>query len=244
MSDELSAFIEPTVEVEQTETQDAHENADTELEAQKESATAEPELVNGEPTSPDKKESGHVPIAALLDEREKRQAAIKELEELRSQLGKQEQKQAPDVFEDPEGFTKHFESQFNEREWNLRCELTAETMRDRYEDYDDMEKKFLELGEQNPELAVKLRQSPNPAKFAYETAKRAIRLDQLENVDEWEAKKTAELEAKIRAEFEAKQSADTSKSESLSPSLTNTRATGGNTQVISIPDPLESTFNR
>ena len=85
-------------------------------------------------------------------------------------------------------------------------------------------------------------------KFVYDTVKKAEKLAKLENVDEFEAKTRAEIEAKVRAEleakFEAKAKAESEKAASLSPSLANQRAAGGNTGVVSIADPLETTFNR
>lgn len=117
-----------------------------------------------------------------------------------------------------------------------------------HDDYDDMESKFLDLAKDTPDLIQKMNASKLPAKFVYDTAKKAEKLADLENVDEWEAKKEAEIEARIRAEIEAKAKAkaeaDAEKTDAIQPSLAATRAEGGNKEVITVDDPLETTFNR
>lgn len=249
---ELAEFVEeeiPTGEAEAPE-KPAETPAEPEPEAEQEpEAKQEPEA---EPeTSPpegDKPVSGQVPIAALLDEREKRQKLQKQLEEYQS---KQQQPAAnvPDVLDDQEGFVQHMQSQISESVGRARIELSQDFMRMMHEDYEAMEAKFVEMATENPELANRMRLSPMPAKFAYETAKKAEKLAAMENVDEWESKKTAELKAQIRAELEAeltgKADATAKAANALKPSLTKQRAEGGNNVAIQdIPDPLESTFNR
>ena len=254
---ELKDFVEEAVEPEVEEAVEVEAEAETPEEEQPEPEQAEPEAEaegeaepEGLPTEPDK-ESGTVPIAALLDEREKRQAAIKHAKELEarlSELQKGEARPVPDVFENPDAFVSHFQQQMQNEAWNTRVTMSQDMMRILHDDYDEAEAKFLAMGETMPELAAQLRQAPNPAKFVYESVKKAEKLEQMQNVDEWEAKKTAEIEAKVRQELEAqysKKAADkAAKAGSLTPSLTNTRADGGNRPVVGVSDPLESTFNR
>ena len=255
---ELSDFIETPVDTQEPEVETpapeiqakttANETQEGDGEGTPAQADPPPKAVDdapeGAPTAPDNKEPGHIPIAALLDERGKRQAVERELEQLRSQMRQTEKIPTPDVFEDPDGYTKHMQYEAEIREWNLRCDLTSDMMRSIHDDYDDMESRFIEMGKENSELFVRMRQSSNPAKFAYDTAKKAIRFEAMENVDEWEAKKTAEIEAKVKAEFEQKAKDRASKADSIPPSLAAATAVGGNTAVISVPDPLKTTFNR
>ena len=193
------------------------------------------------------KESGHVPLAALLDEREKRQKLQAELEQYRSQQKPQET-QPPDLFDDPAAYAAHVEQLISNKGFENAVVVSQAMMRMQHEDYDAMEAKFADMVKENPSLAVQLRNAELPAVFAYETAKKAEKLALLENVDEWEVKKTAELEAKIRAELTAELEAKASaaaKGDNLSPSLTKQRADGANSGVIlDVPDPLQSTFNR
>ena len=246
MSDELAQFLnepegstdEPVTEPAVTETPAEPEPAAKELE--QDGSTSEPVKTE--------KESGHVPLAALMDEREKRQKLQAENEQLRAQIKPQEAAQPPDLFDDPAAYAAHVEQLISNKGFENAVVVSQAMMRMQHDDYDAMEAKFAEMVKENPSLAVQLRSAELPAVFAYETAKKAEKLALLENVDEWEAKKTAELEAKIRAELTAELEAKASaaaKGDNLSPSLTKQRADGANSGVIlDVPDPLQSTFNR
>ena len=204
----------------------------------------------GSPSEPEAKETGTVPIAALLDEREKRQAFEKQVSELTSKLSTTEAKPLPDVLDDQEGFVKQLESKVKSETQAVRIEVSQDMMRTMHSDYDEMEAKFVAMAKDNPNLISKMYATPLPAKFAYETAKKADKLADFENVEEWEAKKTAELKVSIKAEMEAEAKAkvekDADTSGALSPSLAAQRAAGGNSQAApaDVPDPLETTFNR
>lgn len=63
------------------------------------------------PATPAKPEAGFVPLAAVLDEREKRQKLQRELEELRST--QRQPQTVPSITEDPEGF-QNYVSQMTE----------------------------------------------------------------------------------------------------------------------------------
>ena len=246
MSDELAQFLN---EPEGSTDEPVTEPAATETPAEPEPAAKEPEQ-DGSTSEPVKteKESGHVPLAALLDEREKRQKLQAELEQYRNQQKPQEAAQPPDLFDDPAAYAAHVEQLISNKGFENAVIVSQAMMRMQHEDYDAMEAKFADMVKENPSLAVQLRNAELPAVFAYETAKKAEKLALLENVDEWEAKKTAELEAKIRAELTAELEAKASaaaKGDNLSPSLTKQRADGANSGVIlDVPDPLQSTFNR
>lgn len=204
----------------------------------------------GSTSEPENKEAGTVPIAALLDEREKRQAFEKQVEELTGKLNTTEAKPLPDVLDDQEGFVKELESKVKTETQAVRIEVSQDVMRMMHDDYDEMEKKFVELAKGNPDLINKMSSETLPAKFVYDTAKKAEKLAEMDNVEEWEAKKTAELKAAIKAELEAEAKAKADKeaenSEALSPSLAAQRAAGsnGSQKPADVPDPLETTFNR
>ena len=250
MSDELTDFLEvDEATVEQAEPEQ-EPIVEPEPEPEKVEAQAEPEDSPTEPEEHEEHESGRVPIAALLDEREKRQAAVRELEEIKKRMEQDAPKvETPDVLDDQEGFVAHLQSQIKAETANARIEVSQDVMRMLHEDYDDMESKFIALAEESPDLARKMSESVNPARFAYETAKKAMKFAEMENVDEWEAKKTAEIEAKLReqltAEITAAATAKADTGKSLTPSLTAQRAQGGNTvPPQEVPDPLSTTFNR
>jgi len=204
----------------------------------------------GSPSEPENKDTGTVPIAALLDEREKRQAFEKQVGELTDKLSTTEAKPLPDVLDDQEGFVKQLESKVKSETQAVRIEVSQDMMRTMHSDYDEMEAKFVAMAKDNPDLISKMYATPLPAKFAYETAKKADKLADFENVEEWEAKKTAELKASIKAEMEAEAKAkaekDADTSGALSPSIAAQRAAGsnGSQKPADVPDPLETTFNR
>lgn len=76
-------------------------------------ATPTPEPVKAEPW--------HVPISALLDERDKRQQLKRELDELRAQ---QQPSKIPSVTEDPEAFARYQQQLVHETATNTRFETS------------------------------------------------------------------------------------------------------------------------
>lgn len=248
---ELAEFLEEMPSTGDTPTEPVLEEVATPAEpeptpeGEEPQAAAEPTVDEGSPPEPEKpEESGTVPIAALLDEREKRQEAVRKLEAFEAKQQEPE-KPVPDVLDDQEGFVAHFDSQLRAQ----RIETSQEVMRMMHDDYDEAEAKFVDMVKDSPELAQKMGSATLPAKFAYDTVKQAEKLASMENVDEWEATKTAEIEAKVRAEITAeitgKAEEKAALSASLTPSLTSVTAKGGNTPPpVTIEDPLETTFNR
>lgn len=202
--------------------------------------TPEAEESEAGPTAAETPESEkrEIPIAALLDEREKRQAAQKRAEELEQQLAelaKKPDEKAPSVFEDEEGAFRHLEAKLEDARLQDRIDMSREFMSMFKDDYDAREQQFLELAKGDAELVRKLRSHPNPAKFAYETAEKHERLSKMENLDEWEAKERArlreEVKAELKAELESEHDKDVEKRESLTPSLAKGHSAGGNTPV-------------
>lgn len=85
----------------------------------------QPEPLAEEPA----KEPNHVPLVALLDEREKRQAAQRERDELKRQLEASQkpipQQRIPDPYEDPNGYQQYVQGQIEERAFNVRAEMSG-----------------------------------------------------------------------------------------------------------------------
>lgn len=211
------------------EVQDQVEQQEVEAEQPEETpeATAEVEEAAPAAAKEQKSDEENWTKAAVLDERRKRQDLERKYEELLSKQQKQEPQKAPDVFEDQEGFTNHIGQTLQNEVFKARVEISQELMREKHADYDEKEAMFADMAKESPELWQKLRASAMPAKFVYETVVKAERLKAMENIDEWESKKTAELEAKIRQQLEA-EFAEKSKSKaavsSLKPSLANARS--------------------
>ena len=72
-----------------------------------------------------------VPLAALKEEREKRQALERRLNEFESRMGQAPQpapqpvRKAPDPYEDPDGYNAYVQSTVAQTEWNMRAEMSG-----------------------------------------------------------------------------------------------------------------------
>lgn len=155
------------------------ESEDT-IEAQEETpaedveATEEPEAQSEEPAK--------VPVAALADERGKRQAQERENDELRARLKaltEPEQPEEPakeiDFLDDPDGWRNQFLNQVNQNMEAVRQEarqnflsMVGEAARAQHDDYDDAISHFAQAVQQNPALAAEANAQPNPAEYAYQ----------------------------------------------------------------------------
>lgn len=179
-------------------------------------------------------EDKSVPLAALLDERDKRQKIAKELEERDAkiaELSKQPETERPDVFEDQDGAFQHIEQMLNTARAEDRFALSRDFMSMLKDDYEDKEQAFMDIAKDTPSLREELWKSPNPARFAYETAVKHERLKELDNVDEVKDKMRAELREEVKAELQAEldqeQESTAKKRDAITPSLAKGRSTSG-----------------
>ena len=151
-----------------------------------------------EPAS-DPGENKTVPLAALEDERRKRQ-------ELESRMAafeeKQRQAERPDPEIDPEGAAA-FDTQESYR-WFVGA--LQEQMRMQFHDYDEVEQVFNEEAAKNLGLAQQLYQSANPAVFAY---KEGLRLKQVRDMGENPQEFLAQMREQITAEVKESLRAET-----------------------------------
>ena len=195
---------------------------------------AEPEQKDDETTASKKAE---VPLAALLDEREKRQEAQRSYAALQEQMSSK--KEPTDPFED-------FEGAFNEMADGLMqavnsrfIDLTTDLERSLHNDYEEMESLFLKEAATDPSLIHKMQNSSNPAKFAYNHAKSKSELEEAGDLDALKAKIRAELETEILGEA----SKDRDTRDSVPNSLSDARASGKSTgRAQAGPTPLDALF--
>lgn len=120
---ELSIFKdEEAVAAPEPEAQADDPVVDTPAEPQLEEPQAEAvetgEVEAAPPVAELEKESPHVPLTAILDEREKRQAAERQAQELEARLMQMQQQsappqQAPDMLDDPDGYNQFVQTQVN-----------------------------------------------------------------------------------------------------------------------------------
>ncbi len=193
----------------------------------------EPEKVEknepDEPTSPEveEPESKSVPIQALMAEREKRQAL-----ELQIANSNKDRKPAPDIFEDQEAYTKHFQQQIDNDRFNDRANQ-SEFYAQREYGADNLALKletFKELKTSNPALEAQVLNAVSPYHEIVDIVNKHEKMEKMQNIDEWEAKTKAEIEAKVRAEIKAeiegKANADKSLRDSIPTSLVDEPSKG------------------
>ena len=238
--DDLLAGTEPE-EVgatgEQEEAEPEAEQAEPETDkADPESEEAEPDKAEkAEDSTPesDDKEPENWTKAAVLDERRKRQELERKLAEF--EKSNEDKPDRPDLFADPDGALEHVRAELREELQstisNTRLEISQELMRDRHDDYDELETEFVDMAKDNPVLLKELNASPNPARYAYETARKAREAAELKDVDKMRAKMEseirAEIEAKLKAEMEESSQKASKKREAVAPSLAASQSKGG-----------------
>jgi hypothetical protein len=156
------------------------------------------EPVEDEPSSAD--ESLTVPVAALKDERKKRQEIERQLAELQAQAvpqqpqpvsqpqqpQQQQPPQMPDPLEDPEGWKQwHDETQarlVHQQQvsaYQTRALTSRMVAMQQHDDYEVAEEAFTAAARTSPELLRQIAVHPNPAQYAYEVGKRAMMLQEI-----------------------------------------------------------------
>lgn len=115
---------------------------------------------------------GYVPRAAIQDERRKRQELEAKLKQYEQHLQKREQAPPPDWYAEPERAAQVMQQQVQYQITQTKVALSQDWARTQYQDYDEMEQVFTEAAQQQPHLWQQLYSHPNPAKFAYQQAKK------------------------------------------------------------------------
>lgn len=180
----------------------------TDTEATGETVAATPATTEAAPPAA-KSEPEHVPLAAVMAEREKRQAKERELEEARRELEALRTQapttaQLPEFFADPEGYVQTVVSQAEFRARDRTYAMLEEEQREANPDFDEHFEAALAEAKHNPMVAKEILSARNPAKAAYQLGKRMAAHAALTTDP---AKYEAEMRAKFRAEWEAEQSA-------------------------------------
>lgn len=148
-----------------------------------------------------------VPRKALEDERRKRQDYERRMADMERQLQAlnqpQQQRQQvapPDPVTDPEGAFAHYQRQQEFQLQNYRYTMSRDVMQAVKPDYEEVEAVFVAAAENDVGLQMKLAQSANPAKFAYEQGLRLRALAEIgDDPETYKARVRAELEAEFAA---------------------------------------------
>lgn len=137
--------------------------------------------------------------AALIGERRRRQEAEDRLRVLEQQLQQPQapqpapvvQQGPPDQFEDPEGYTNWLVAQASQAAraeayhafQYQRIQMSAEEAKAKLPDYAEKISVFEQMAQVNPQLMQELNRAPNPAEYAYNTAKTQLEISQYGGID-------------------------------------------------------------
>lgn len=206
MDDDKLSFLDETeeaapaeeVQAEVTETEEAEPKKAEPVEVEAEAETGDETEVP--PTPAAKEEKQAVPVMALLDEREKRQAAERKAEETARKLAElearmrqsQQPKEQPDYYGNPEAaITQQLTTvKLQQSKFLAEREFGADLVAEAYAYFD-----------QNPQESQQLLNHPSPFHAAVEVYKQKQLLQEIGSDPEaWKAKQLEELKAQILAE--------------------------------------------
>ena len=140
---------------------------------------------------------GFVPRAAVQDERRKRQEAEARLKQYEQQLvQRHDQTPPPDWYAEPDRAAQVMQQQVQYQITQTKVAMSQDWAREHYPDYDALEMVFTEAADKQPHLWQQLYQHPNPAKFAYQQAKKINALNEIgEDPDAYKQRIIAEYQA-------------------------------------------------
>lgn len=174
-------------------------------------------------------EPQHVPITAMLDERDKRKALEQELAQLRAMQQQQQPQAVPDVFEDPDGFAAYQDQKINELlyQQNLRWSERTATIEHGTETVSQAKEWAVARCDQDPYFNAKVAASPDPIGFAVSEWKREQIASQVtpEDLTQFQAWKAAQ--AQIRATAQPSAATPTSPRTPPPRSLASAPSAGG-----------------
>jgi hypothetical protein len=180
-----------------------------------------------ETATPADEEKGSVPYKAYKTEKRKRQELEEELAAERAKNVQQQEEDAPDPVEDPEGYEKHLRTKWEREQLTNKITSSRKAALDKHDDYEKMEKTFMYLASMEPALVKQMNAHADPAQFAYDKAKEhhgAIRAEILAEIEsEKGAAKTGDKKADKATEKKAQAVA--------MPDLTKAAAQGSNSEA-------------
>ena len=181
----------------------------SEATGEKPSASVPPAEASQE-QSPAANDPPHVPRKALEDERRKRQDLEKQLKDMQARFSPQPLSQPsqanpqqaqpqqpaqdiPDPVLEPERFVRWQQVQMATQLFANNVRVSQRMMREKHQDYDEIEAIFAEEANRDPVLARQLLQSDFPAEFAYTHGKRLKLMREIgDNPDAYIEAKVAE----------------------------------------------------
>ncbi len=240
--EEVESNDEPATVPEVAEEPANQEQQAVESEEEPKAVEKEEESTTDSQEQPEKPET--VPLKALMEVRKQKQALERQLAELGN---KKEPEKAPDVFENQQGYTEYVGKQIDSAVFNERANMSEFYARREFPDLDDKVEKYKELLSSNPGLQTQVMSAPSPYHEIADIVDKHQKYEQMQNIDEFEAKTRAEIEAKVRAEIEeelkGKYEADANLRKSIPKSLVNAPSVGTlSKQPDPGPTPLSKIF--
>lgn len=192
------------------------------------SVSAEEEAPKGEKAAPPaaEKTEPSAPIAALLDEREKRKEAERKLAEIEKA---QKPEEETDFFEDPEGALRQRDQAFEEKILQNKLEMSQAMAKQSHPDFDEVLGKFNKAMETDETLKGRAKAiwndaltQPHPALSIYNAVQRELALQEMSDPDELRKK----IEAEVRAELAKEKEEEKPASPDIPESLADERSVG------------------
>ena len=216
MNEELEEFAasveESTVE----------ETADDPGETEVVESVSETETVEdvSAPTAEKHDDQTMVPLAAKQAEKERRQKAERELDQLRAQVAQAQNQNKPDFWDNPEQAIQSVEMK-------VKAQISEEIAKSQHEDYDSVMDHYEDMIKANPSLYVEAMKTGLPAQHAYNVAKKDLELKEIGDISSYREK----LKQEILQEIEAQ------KKSNVPPDMTTVRNAGND------PDEYEMSSN-
>lgn len=153
------------------------------------------------PVVPPVHEPGFVPIAAIMDERDKRKAVE---EQLRALLAQQQPQQVPDPIEDPEGAFAHQQALTQQAVLNSKLDISEDLARDKHgeETVDAAKNWALQKFSQSPAYQAEVLRQRNPYAFVVKEYQKEQTLQKLgtpDDIDGYLAWKAAQTQIQQQA---------------------------------------------
>lgn len=172
----------------------------------------EPQAPEPAPSQPSGPPPGYIPIAAVLDEREKRQKFEREVEEYKRKFEEATRKppQPLDPLADPEAFERQLNERIERVRWDAitNASLVAAIRHHGQEKVKAAEEWLQQELQSNPAIWQVIQRQPDPYDFVVSQHQRTLRLQKIgdEDPETW-AQKWAEANGYVKAGQQPQQSA-------------------------------------
>lgn len=218
--------------------EDVIEEQPHEAEPEQEEPGAKPEAEEPLEVSPPETETErHIPLTALLDEREKRQEAMRKAEEAERRLAayearlrqEQQAQRKPDFFDNPEAVLQSHITRVKLEQSKFLAEkdFGADLVKEAYAYFDE-----------HPEESQQLLNHPSPFHAAVEHYKRQKFLSEVKDPDSWREQEKARIREELMAELQ-----QTQPSRPNAPPPTMAKATAAGRDAIAPGNAFDSLFD-